>query len=532
MRPSLRVPLAAALLLVASASSAPAATPTLQAYDFFLRAGRTLLLLPPTKLSAPADALTVEPGAPALSAFPTFTTTQTVGALLAPKGVGANELTNGAALLYLRASRSLPACVTLSLTLRGAESGTTVASTFVAGVTLRDRVNTVSVPFQFAAGAPSTLTDEPMQLLLETRIAAPCRAATIRLIYDGKGRPSRVAVASCTAPVGSPDQNGNGLADVCEAPFAPDGDADGDGVVNAEDNCPFAANPDQADSDANGVGDACDSVTPPPGGETDDDGDGVPNETDNCIAVANPDQADADGDGLGDACDPTVTPPGVDPEDPDGDGVDADDDNCPFIANADQSDLNGDGIGDLCQCTLPGSGRCIAGGGNPRTDCLAEFNTPGPVTRRRGGKVRRVLRCIDGDPACDRDRAADGICTFAVSLCFANDDPRFASCKASDPRRIDILAAPDGLAGSRLLALASGAGLEARLRGQQIVTPSATAGTTIGARNGCTEPALLQVPAPTASKGRVRRWIRMDTSDASGRHDRDRLRLECVGRVR
>lgn len=530
MRPSLRAPLAAAVLLLTSVSAARAAAPTLQAYDFFLRSGHTLFLLPPTKLSAPADVLALDPGAQGLSAFPTFTTTQTVGALLAPKGVGANELTNGAALLYLRASRSLPACVTLSLTLRGAESGTTVASTFVSGVTLRDRVNTVSVPFQFGAGAPATLADEPMQLHLETRIAPPCRAATVRLIYDGKGRPSRVAVASCTAPIDSPDANGNGLADVCEAPFTPDGDADGDGVPNGEDNCPFAANPDQADGDANGVGDVCDTTTPPPG-QGDDDGDGVSNETDNCVAVANPDQADADGDGLGDACDTTVTPPGTDPDDPDGDGVETGD-NCPFIPNTDQADQNGDGIGDLCQCTLPKPGRCISGGGNPRTDCLAEFNSPGPVQRRKGGKVRRVLRCIDGDPVCDQDKAADGTCTFAVSLCFGNRDPRFGACKASDPRRIDIDEAPDGLAGSRLLALASGAGIEARLKGQQVVTPSATAGTTLGARNSCTEPALLQVPAPTGNARRVRRWIRMTTSDVNGRHDHDRLRLECVGRVR
>lgn len=60
-------------------------------------------------------------------------------------------------------------------------------------------------------------------------------------------------------------------------------DADGDGVCDEEDNCPYFANADQADSDHDGVGDVCD----------------------NCPDVANADQADSDRDGVGDAC--TVT---------------------------------------------------------------------------------------------------------------------------------------------------------------------------------------------------------------------------------
>ncbi|WP_426756962.1 lamin tail domain-containing protein [Myxococcus sp. Y35] len=95
-----------------------------------------------------------------------------------------------------------------------------------------------------------------------------------------------------------------------------DADLDGDGVVNTIDNCPDIFNPirpmdngKQADSDGDGIGDACDPC-PLEEGDTcttftvgDDDHDGIVTWQDNCPFVANPDQADADGDGKGDACD-------------------------------------------------------------------------------------------------------------------------------------------------------------------------------------------------------------------------------------
>ena len=37
-------------------------------------------------------------------------------------------------------------------------------------------------------------------------------------------------------------------------------DSDGDGVHDGGDNCPTTYNPDQADSDGNGIGDACEPI--------------------------------------------------------------------------------------------------------------------------------------------------------------------------------------------------------------------------------------------------------------------------------
>ncbi|MGM0556177.1 MAG: thrombospondin type 3 repeat-containing protein [Myxococcota bacterium] len=110
-------------------------------------------------------------------------------------------------------------------------------------------------------------------------------------------------------------------------------DIDGDGILNDDDNCPTRANPDQADVDDDGKGDACDD---------DNDNDGVSNSQDNCPEVGNPDQSDIDGDGLGDACD----------DDNDNDGVKNTQDNCPTVANPSQSDLDLDGKGDACDDTL------------------------------------------------------------------------------------------------------------------------------------------------------------------------------------
>ncbi|MFN3198302.1 MAG: fibrinogen-like YCDxxxxGGGW domain-containing protein [Bradymonadia bacterium] len=77
-------------------------------------------------------------------------------------------------------------------------------------------------------------------------------------------------------------------------------DADGDGVNDDVDNCPNAANADQADGDADGVGDVCDAC--PADATNDADGDSVCQDVDNCPTVANADQADDNGDGYGDAC--------------------------------------------------------------------------------------------------------------------------------------------------------------------------------------------------------------------------------------
>jgi hypothetical protein len=202
--------------------------------------------------------------------------------------------------------------------------------------------------------------------------------------YDGDGY--------CAQPLDCPAG-----CDNCPYVSNPDQtDTDGDGIGDACDNCPTVANVDQLDSDGDGVGDACDTC-PTDASNADADGDGrcgnptvCPAGCDNCPGVANPDQADRDGDGVGDACD-----------------------NCPDTPNRDQQDFDRDGIGDACDDCID-----ICGGDECQHYCYnSSSNTCDPQPPAPDGTL-----CNDFHACTTDDHCQAGTCTGTPMVC-PNDDP-------------------------------------------------------------------------------------------------------------
>ncbi|MFN2510080.1 MAG: thrombospondin type 3 repeat-containing protein [Pyrinomonadaceae bacterium] len=236
------------------------------------------------------------------------------------------------------------------------------------------------------------------QVLDHVLVNSPMLAQKTRFAY---GRYNADFSVSFAADTNRPERLSDHDAPV--AYFSFPADQDNDGVIDADDNCPTVANPDQANNDGDAFGDVCDPDDDNDGQsdadeaacgsdplnassksmdtdgdnnpdcvDPDDDNDGVVDASDNCPFVSNADQTDTDSDGLGNSCD----------SDDDNDGVLDGSDNCPLTPNPNQEDFDLDGIGDVCDAiTGPpvNKDQC-------KNDGWQRFNSP--VFRNQG-------QCID-----------------------------------------------------------------------------------------------------------------------------------------
>jgi sugar lactone lactonase YvrE len=168
-------------------------------------------------------------------------------------------------------------------------------------------------------------------------------------------------------------------------------------------------------------------------------------------------------------------------------------------------------------CRGAGAATCVPGGGKLQRDCFAEFKLKTPLP---GSIPAPRVVCTDGDPACDGD-AVSGQCTFRVSVCLNNEDPRLP-CTPGETTALTLK--------GKLARSAGGASIVTALQTLAAGTPTHKGRglaftAAFGARNQCTPFNELVVARGNKKKGKGKLGALISTYSTG--NDKDKLKLIC-----
>ena len=187
----------------------------------------------------------------------------------------------------------------------------------------------------------------------------------------------------------------------------------------------------------------------------------------------------------------------------------------------------------------------VPGKGSPKTDCIAEIavNNPSnsPALDKKGAVNFKQL-CTDGDPTCDVDGTADGVCTLQMGLCFNVDDPRLekggvVQCAPSNVRTVELKKPrPDS---SRPHEATSAVNLRGALTALEVSTVSGKHDALVTYSPAITNPGecseLVQVLIPLKAPGRkgkssfkIRTTTGIPMGETKGVRDSDKLKVTCL----
>ncbi len=81
------------------------------------------------------------------------------------------------------------------------------------------------------------------------------------------------------------------------------------------------------------------------------------------------------------------------------------------------------------------AGDLVPGKGSAKKNCVLEWSIRNPLNRPffdRRGYINPEQTCRDGDPVCDGDGQANGVCVFRLAACLNLDDSRLVDPKTGD----------------------------------------------------------------------------------------------------